>query len=67
MNTTDKVIVRFKSRVPKMLYCAYYNGTLLASGSNAQDLGEYYACKYNTQWILEADNKFYTQSGIVSK
>ena len=65
MNTTDKVIVRFKSRVPKMLYTAHYNGLLLASGSNAQELGEYYACKYNTEWILQADNRFYTQGGVV--
>jgi hypothetical protein len=65
MNTTDKVIVKFKSRVPKMLYTAHYNGLLLGSGSNAQDLGEYYACKYRTEWILEADNRFYTQGGVV--
>jgi hypothetical protein len=64
MNTTDKVIVKFKSRVPKMLYTAHYNGLLLGSGVNAQDLGEYYASKYNTEWILEADNRFYTQRGI---
>ena len=65
MNTTDKVIVKFKSRVPKMLYTAHYNGLLLGSGSNAQDLGEYYACTYNTEWILQADNRFYTQGGVV--
>ena len=65
MNTTDKVIVKFKSRVPKMLYTAHYNGLLLGSGNNAQDLGEYYACKYNTEWILQADNCFYTQGGVV--
>lgn len=65
MNTTDKVIVKFKSRVPKMLYTAHYNGLLLGTGGNAQDLGEYYACKYNTEWILEADNRFYTQGGVV--
>ena len=65
MNTTDKVIVKFKSRVPKMLYTAHYNGLLLGSGSNAQELGEYYACKYNTEWILQADNRFYTQGGVV--
>ena len=65
MNTTDKVIVKFRSRSPRLLFSAYYNGVLLASGSNAQDLGEYYACKYNTEWILQADNRFYTQGGVV--
>ena len=64
MDTRDKVIVKFKSRVPKMLYTAHYNGLLLGSSPNAQDLGEYYACKYNTEWILQDGNNFYTQRGV---
>ena len=47
-----------------MLYSAYYNGVLLASGSNAQDLGEDYARKYGTEWILQDGNNFYTQGGV---
>jgi hypothetical protein len=64
MNTTDKVIVRFKSRVPKMLYTGHYNGMLLASGRDPVDLGEFYACKYCTEWILQDGNNFYTQRGV---
>ena len=64
MNTTDIVIVKFRSRVPKMLYSAYYNGALLASGSDAQQLGEDYARKYGTEWVLQHGNKFYTQGGV---
>jgi hypothetical protein len=64
MNTTDKVIVKFRSRSPRLLFSAYYNGVLLASGSNAQDLGEDYARKYGTEWILQDGNKFYTQGGV---
>jgi len=37
---------------------------LLASGSNAQQLGEEYAKKYNTEWILNDGSQFYTQRGI---
>lgn len=47
-----------------MLYSAYYNGTLLASGSDAQQLGEDYARKYGTEWVLQDGNKFYTQGGV---
>jgi hypothetical protein len=54
MNTTDKVIIKFKSRTPKMLYTAHYNGLLLASGRDPVDLGEFYASKYATEWILQA-------------
>ena len=64
MNTTDKVIVKFKSRVPKMLYTAHYNGLLLASGSDPIDLGEFYASKYATEWILQDGKNFYTQRGV---
>jgi hypothetical protein len=64
MNTTDKVIVKFRSRSPRLLFSAYYNGVLLASSSNAQDLGEDYARKYDTEWILQDGNKYYTQGGV---
>ena len=64
MNTTDKVIVRFKSRVPKMLYTAHYNGLLLGTGRDPIDLGEFYASKYSTEWILHDGNNFYTQGGV---
>jgi hypothetical protein len=64
MNTTDKVIIKFKSRTPKMLYTAHYNGLLLASGRDPVDLGEFYASKYATEWVLEADNKVYTQREV---
>jgi len=67
MNTTDKILVTFITNVPKMKFSAFRNGLLLASGSNAQELGETYARKYNTEWILQDNNKFYTQSGIVAK
>ncbi len=64
MDTKDKVVIKFKSRVPHMLYTAHYNGTLLASGRDPMDLGEYYASKYCTEWVLVADNKVYTQRGV---
>jgi len=64
MDTTDKVIVKFKSRTPKMLYTAHYNGLLLSSGRDPIDLGEYYASKYATEWILQDGDKFYTQRGV---
>jgi hypothetical protein len=67
MNTTDKILVTFITNVPKMKFSAFRNGLLLASGSNAQELGETYARKYKTEWILQDNNKFYTQSGIVAK
>ncbi len=37
-------------------------GTL--PGDKSIELGEYYACKYNTEWVLEADNRIYTQGGV---
>jgi hypothetical protein len=67
MNTTDKILVTFITNVPKMKFSAFRNGLLLASGSDAQALGEEYARKYSTEWILQDNNKFYTQSGIVAK
>ena len=67
MTTTDKVLVTFITKTPKMKFSAFRNGLLLASGSNAQELGETYARKYKTEWILQDNNKFYTQSGIVAK
>jgi hypothetical protein len=65
MNTTDKVIVKFRSRSPRLLFSAYYNGILLASGSNAQELGEDYARKYSAEWLLQDGDKFYSQKGLV--
>jgi hypothetical protein len=65
MNTTDKVIVKFRSRSPRLLFSAFYNGTLLASGSNAQELGEDYARKYGVEWLLQDGDKFYSQKGLV--
>ena len=65
MNTTDKVIIRFKSRVPKMLYTAHYNGLLIGSGSEAQQLGETYARRYRAEWLLQDGDKFYSQKGLV--
>jgi hypothetical protein len=65
MNTTDKVIVKFRSRSPRLLFSAYYNGTLLASSSNAQQLGEDYARKYGAEWLLQDGDKFYSQKGLV--
>ena len=65
MNTTDKVIIRFKSRVPKMLYTAHYNGLLIGSGSDAQQLGETYARRYRVEWLLQDGDKFYSQKGLV--
>ncbi len=67
MNTTDKIIVTFVTNMPKMKFSAFRNGLLLASGSNAQELGEKYALKYNTEWILNDGSKFYSQRGIVAK
>ena len=67
MNTTDKILVTFITNFPKMKFSAFRNGLLLASGSNAQELGEEYARKYNTEWILQDNNKFYTQRSIISK
>jgi hypothetical protein len=67
MNTTDKILVTFITNVPKMKFSAFRNGLLLASGSDAQALGEEYARKYSTEWILNDGSKFYTQRGIVAK
>jgi len=67
MNTTDKIVVTFVTNVPRMKFSAFRNGLLLASGSNAQELGEEYARKYKTEWILNDGSKFYTQRGIVAK
>ena len=65
MNTTDKIIVKLRFRIPRMVYSVYFNGMLLASGYDAQQLGEDYARKYGVEWILEADNRYYTQGGVV--
>jgi hypothetical protein len=65
MNTTDIVIVKFRSRSPRLLFSAYYNGVLLASGYDAQQLGEDYARKYGAEWLLQDGDKFYSQKGLV--
>lgn len=64
MNTKDKIVVTFITNFPRLKYSAFRNGMLLASGSNAQQLGEEYAKKYNTEWILNDGSQFYTQRGI---
>jgi hypothetical protein len=64
MNTKDKIVVTFITNYPRLKFSAFRNGMLLASGSNAQQLGEEYAKKYNTEWILNDGSQFYTQRGI---
>jgi hypothetical protein len=64
MNTKDKIVVTFITNFPRLKFSAFRNGILLASGSNAQQLGEEYAKKYNTEWILNDGSQFYTQRGI---
>jgi hypothetical protein len=64
MNTKDKIVVTFITNFPRLKFSAFRNGMLLASGSNAQQLGEEYAKKYNTEWILNDGSQFYTQRGI---
>ena len=65
MNTTDKVIVKFRFRTPRMVYSVYFNGMLLTSGYDAQQLGEDYARKYGVEWLLQYGDKFYSQKGLV--
>jgi hypothetical protein len=64
MNTKDKIVVTFITNFPRLKFSAFRNGILLSSGSNAQQLGEEYAKKYNTEWILNDGSQFYTQRGI---
>jgi len=64
MNTTDKIVVTFVTNMPKMKFSAFRNGLLLASGRDPVDLGEFYASKYCTEWILQDGNNFYTQRGV---
>jgi hypothetical protein len=47
-----------------MKFTAHYNGLLLSSGSNAQELGEMYSKKYNTEWVLCDNNNIYSQRGV---
>jgi hypothetical protein len=47
-----------------MSFTAHYNGLLIGSGSDAQHLGETYARRYRTEWILQDGNNFYTQRGV---
>ncbi len=65
MNTTDIVIVKFRRRSPRLLFSAYYNGMLLASGGNMLELGERFARKYGKEWLLQDGEKFYSQKGLV--
>jgi hypothetical protein len=60
----NKVEVRFITNYPKMIFKAYYNGLLISSGSNAQELGEEYAKKYNTEWVLVHGSQVYSQRGV---
>jgi hypothetical protein len=48
-----------------MVYSVYFNGTLLASGYDAQQLGEEYSRKYGVEWLLQDNDKFYSQKGLV--
>jgi hypothetical protein len=48
-----------------MVYSVYFNGMLLASGYDAQKLGEDYARKYGAEWLLQDGDKFYSQKGLV--
>jgi hypothetical protein len=67
MNTTDKIIVTFVTNSPRMKFSAFRNGLFLASGSNAQELGEKFARQYKTEWILNDGSKFYTERRIIAK
>ena len=60
----NKVEIRYVTNFPKMKFTAHYNGLLLSSGSNAQELGEEYAKKYNTEWVLCDNNNIYSQRGV---
>ncbi len=62
MDLKDKIEVRYITNFPRLKFSAFRNGLLLSSGSNAQDLGETYAKKYKTQWILNDGSRFYSQS-----
>jgi hypothetical protein len=64
MDLKDKIEVRYVTNLPRLKFSAFRNGTLLSSGSNAQELGETYAKKYNTEWVLNDGSRFYTQSLI---
>jgi hypothetical protein len=48
-----------------MVYSVYFNGMLLTSGYDAQQLGEDYAKKYGVEWLLQDGDKFYSQKGLV--
>ena len=64
MDLKDKIEVRYVTNLPRLKFSAFRNGMLLSSGSNAQELGETYAKKYNTEWVLNDGSRFYTQSLI---
>ena len=60
----SKVEIRYVTNFPKMKFTAHYNGLFLSSGSNAQELGEEYAKKYNTEWVLVHGSQVYSQRGV---
>ena len=62
MDLKDKIEVRYVTNLPRLKFSAFRNGILLSSGSNAQELGETCAKKYNTEWVLNDGSRFYTQS-----
>jgi len=64
MDLRDKVEVRYITNFPRLKFSAFRNGLLLSSGSNAQELGETYARKYRTDWVLNDGSRFYTQSTV---
>lgn len=64
MDLQDKIEVRFVTNLPRLKFSAFRNGLLLASGSNAQELGETCARKYKTEWVLNDGSRFYTQYAI---
>ena len=65
MDIKDKVVVTYKTNYPKLKFVASHNGLVLASGSNAQELGELYAKKYDTDWVLYDGANYYTQTRVV--
>ena len=65
MDIKDKVVVTYKTNFPKLKFVAHYNGLLLGSGTNAQELGEENARKYNADWVLCDGTNYYTQTKVV--
>lgn len=65
MNITDKVVIKLKRRSPRIVVEAYRNGMLLATGYNAKLLGDEWASKYKTEWLLDDGKKLYSHAGEV--